>query len=274
MFNLHGKYHRFLRVFTNNVSCASRFVSRSYGVSLAKLGLNKADRNDFYDESFVDGFKSPRREINLINNCGNKIWPGWVGKNGIPDGGGATLDVGASRIIHVPDNWESGRIWARTGCDDNFNCDTGGCGNSERCDGRTGENGVSVAEFTFKKDDPKDVYDISLVDGFNVQIKIKPNAGSGDYKEIGSCSEDLLNSCPNESKVEKNGRIVKCESACTKLQNSEYCCTGQHNTSETCHSTNFSRFFKDRCHDSYSYAYDDPSSTVVCYNANYEVRFC
>uniref|UniRef100_A0A7E4VXD8 Thaumatin-like protein n=1 Tax=Panagrellus redivivus TaxID=6233 RepID=A0A7E4VXD8_PANRE len=212
------------------------------------------------------------REIKLINYCPYEIWPGWWGQNGIPDGGGTTLRSGLSRSIHVPDDWRAGRIWARTGCDGNFNCDTGGCGNSERCDGRTGEGGVTLAEFTFKQNGPRDHYDISLVDGYNVQMKIKPMGGN--CREVGHCTENLLHSCPNELKVHRNGRTVKCESACTKFHNPEYCCSGNHNKPETCGPTHFSRFFKDRCHDSYSYAYDDGSSLFTCENVNYEVHFC
>uniref|UniRef100_A0A7E4USC1 Thaumatin-like protein n=1 Tax=Panagrellus redivivus TaxID=6233 RepID=A0A7E4USC1_PANRE len=204
--------------------------------------------------SLISGNK---REFKLINHCGYKIWPGWWAENGIPNGGGTTLNAGASKTIRVPNNWSTGRICARTGCDGKFNCETGGCGNSERCDGKTGETGVTLAGFNLKKIDGNDFYHVSLIDGFNVQIRIKPFGGNGYCQEIGRCSENLLHSCPNGLKVYRNGRTVKCESACTKTGNPAFCCTGYHNRPETCPPSNFSRFFKDRCHDSYSHFYED-----------------
>ncbi|TYH97665.1 hypothetical protein ES332_A12G258300v1 [Gossypium tomentosum] len=43
----------------------------------------------------------------------------------------------------------------------------------------------------------------------------------------------------------------------------------------TCGPTSYSRFFKDRCGDSYSYPQDDPSSTFTCpAGSNYRVVFC
>uniref|UniRef100_A0A7E4VHF0 Thaumatin-like protein n=1 Tax=Panagrellus redivivus TaxID=6233 RepID=A0A7E4VHF0_PANRE len=214
------------------------------------------------------------RDIHIINNCGYKIWPGWYGQNGTPDGGGTTLNPGASHTINVPNDWTSGRIWARTGCDGNFNCDTGSCGNSEHCNGKWGAAGPSLAEFGLHKWQGLDFYDVSLVDGFNVQVKIKPNGGSGDCKAIGACRENLLDSCPNELKLVKNGHTVECQSACTKFHNPEYCCTGDHGKAETCGPSKYSRFFKERCPNDYSYAFDDKTSTFTCKDANYEVHFC
>uniref|UniRef100_A0A914YTR7 Thaumatin-like protein n=1 Tax=Panagrolaimus superbus TaxID=310955 RepID=A0A914YTR7_9BILA len=214
------------------------------------------------------------RNIKIQNNCGFKIWPGWQGQSGTPNGGGTTLAPGQSYNLGVPDNWTGGRIWARTGCDGNFNCETGGCGNSEKCNGKWGETGVTLAEFGLNKWQNLDFYDVSLVDGFNLLTIIKPEGGEGDCKEIGKCHGNILSECPNDLKVIKNGKTVECQSACTKFRKEEFCCTGSHGSAATCGPTNYSKFFKDRCPQDYSYAFDDPTSTFTCKGSNYVVTFC
>ena len=77
----------------------------------------------------------PATNIKITNRCSFTVWPGWQGASGTPGGGGATLNSGQSMDLGVPNDWTGGRIWARTGCDRNFNCETGGCGNSEHCGG-------------------------------------------------------------------------------------------------------------------------------------------
>uniref|UniRef100_A0A7E4VAM3 Thaumatin-like protein n=1 Tax=Panagrellus redivivus TaxID=6233 RepID=A0A7E4VAM3_PANRE len=214
------------------------------------------------------------REFKLINHCDFTIWPGWQGASATPNGGGTTLHPCRTHIFQAPDNWKSGRIWARTGCNSNFHCETGGCGHSEQCSGNWGATGVTLSEFTLTKWKDLDFYDVSHVDGYNVQITIKPINGSGDCKVTGACNEDLLDSCPKELRVYKHGRTVECRSACTKFRSHHYCCTGKYGTKETCGPTDYSRFFKERCPKNYSYAYDDATSRYTCKDANYEVHFC
>ncbi|KAL4200760.1 hypothetical protein AMTRI_Chr02g212760 [Amborella trichopoda] len=62
-------------------------------------------------------------------------------------------------------------------------------------------------------------------------------------------------------------RALTCNQMHTKwIGCKQYCCTGP---------TNYSRFFKDRCPDAYSYPKDDPSSTFTCPSGtNYRVIFC
>ena len=67
------------------------------------------------------------RKITILNKCPFTIWPGILGRPGNPAGGGFRLNASESRDIEVDDAWSAGRIWARTGCDENFNCETGLC---------------------------------------------------------------------------------------------------------------------------------------------------
>lgn len=105
---------------------------------------------------------------------GFKLDAGWFS---LPGGQISSLP-GKSRSISVPDGWKAGRIWARTGCNGQFNCETGNCGNSEQCSGRGGEPPASLAEFTLNGNGGQDYYDVSLVDGYNLPVSISPDEGT------------------------------------------------------------------------------------------------
>uniref|UniRef100_A0A8W8IBW5 Uncharacterized protein n=1 Tax=Magallana gigas TaxID=29159 RepID=A0A8W8IBW5_MAGGI len=57
--------------------------------------------------------------------------------------------------------------------------------------------------------------------------------------------------------------VVACKSACLAFGNPEYCCSGAHNTPQTCPNFN-AQTFKNACPQAYSYAYDDHKSTFTC----------
>ncbi|KAF3520135.1 hypothetical protein DY000_02063929 [Brassica cretica] len=159
-----------------------------------------------------------------------------------------------------------------TGC--NFSssgqgkCATGDCGGVLKCAAAGGVPPVTLAEFAIGD---TDFYDVSLVDGYNVKIGIKPQ---GDCKYAG-CSSDLNSICPNELRVmDPHNNVVACKSACEALNTPEYCCTGAFDKPETCPPTDYSRIFKKACPNAYSYAYDDATSTFTCSRSNYLITFC
>ncbi|CAF1619519.1 unnamed protein product, partial [Didymodactylos carnosus] len=92
------------------------------------------------------------------------------------ENGGFELTSGQSKEIRVPDNWESGRIWPRTGCKDidgRFICATGSCGAAAdnfgmECKGIGRERPATIAEFTLSDHAGNDFYDLSNVDGHNI----------------------------------------------------------------------------------------------------------
>lgn len=240
----------------------------------------------------LPGLTLAQRSVTLINNSDQTIWVGLFGgviNNNvltpiIPEGGGFRLDAHQQRTIsNFPLRWE-GRFWARTGCTFNANgigpCETGDCGNKLACNGATAR-AVSLAEIRFNGHADLDYYDISLVDGFNVPIEIKPIPGTftprpktDKYVDgIAGCRADLLKGCPVDLQSIKNGKVVACLSACERFGNPEYCCSGAHNTPQTCPPFYYSQVFKNACPDAYSYAYDDQKSTYTCKGAQYQVIF-
>ncbi|XP_019879521.2 uncharacterized protein LOC109607486, partial [Aethina tumida] len=224
-------------------------------------------------------------EFEITNRDGGDIWVGILG-NGKPDGshyehlhnGGFVLGSQQSISINAPDDWQ-GRFWARTWCDESTGqCLTGNCGRLE-CAGAGGEPPATLVEITLRGWGGIDYYDISLVDGFNTLATIEPIGGSGDGGEYSCrkavCEYHINNDCPDELKVDGEHGVIACQSACLHFKNDEYCCSGSHNTPETCKSSDwpvdYPKYFKDRCPDAYSYAYDDHKATFTCLANKYVI---
>ncbi|PON33998.1 Thaumatin [Trema orientale] len=208
----------------------------------------------------------------IVNYCKEMIWPAIT--NGANfTGGGFALKPGQSAVYTAPPTW-SGRIWARTGCnfdkDGNGKCQTGSCGTLLNCTG-PGSPPASIAEFSLNG---TDFYDVSLVDGFNLPIVVKPSNGKGNCSTAG-CDGDLRQSCPPELQAKAaDGKVVACRSACDVFNTDEYCCRGMYSNPVTCLPTNYSRSFKQFCPQAYSFAYDDPTSIITCSEADYTLTFC
>lgn len=211
------------------------------------------------------------RVFTIVNYCKETLWPA-VTPGEYFNGGGFVLKPGQSAVFTAPVSW-SGRIWARTGCkfDQNGNgqCQTGSCGTTLKCSA-SGKTPASLAEFTLAQ---PDFYDVSLVDGFNVPIAIRPINGKGNCSSAG-CDSDLRTTCPKELAVKSNGKTTGCRSACDVFNTDEYCCRGLYGNPSTCKPTFYSKKFKDACPTSYSYAYDDPTSIFTCSGTDYVVAFC
>ncbi|KAJ4952133.1 hypothetical protein NE237_028965 [Protea cynaroides] len=157
------------------------------------------------------------------------------------------------------------RIWGRTNCNFDRNgqgsCDTSDCGKLQ-CDGY-GSPPNTLAEFALNQYHNLDYFDISLVDGFNIPMNFSPTL-CNNCKDI-RCTADINGECLEELKTQGG-----CNNPCTVYKTDEYCCT-----SGSCSATDYSRFFKQRCPDAYSYPKDDPTSLFACATGtNYRVVFC
>ncbi|PPQ92204.1 hypothetical protein CVT25_008978 [Psilocybe cyanescens] len=212
----------------------------------------------------------------------------------------------------VPDNWKAGRIWGRRNCDFTTNpgpnsCMTGGCNGGLHCDTRTGT-GVppaTVAEWTLEANGNQDYYDVSLVDGYNLPMRISNNKGC----PVADCPVDLGPKCESailrlESNMcsrfgqillgpsalkgpfDSSGFPVGCKSACFanldgNQGNSANCCSGSHSTPATCPTSGvaYYSYFKSNCPKAYAYAYDESSGTALwtcpsSLKADYTLTFC
>lgn len=203
---------------------------------------------------------SKAANFDISNNCPYTVWAAAV------PGGGRQLDNGQTWSITANPGTSQARIWARTGC--NFDgsgrgsCQTGDCGGVLECQAY-GQPPNTLAEYALNQWNNLDFFDISLVDGFNVPMEFSPTSG-GCSRGI-SCTADINGQCPNELRAPGG-----CNNPCTVFKTDEYCCN-----SGNCGPTDFSRFFKDRCPDAYSYPKDDQTSTFTCPSGtNYKVVFC
>ncbi|KAL3720539.1 hypothetical protein ACJRO7_005366 [Eucalyptus globulus] len=211
----------------------------------------------------------------FVNKCDFSVWPGILSSAGSPKlaSTGFELSKGGSRSFQAPTGW-SGRFWGRSGCDfddsGRGSCATGDCGSGEvECNGAGATPPATLAEFTLGSGS-LDFYDVSLVDGYNLPMIVQGTSESGACATTG-CQTDLNLQCPKELKAEDG---TGCKSACEAFGSPEYCCSGAYSSPATCKPSMYSQIFKTACPKSYSYAYDDATSTFTCSDADYTITFC
>jgi len=245
----------------------------------------------FVAASLLMASTAAARTITVYNQCPFTVWPGlFTSAGGVPSQPTGWEAASFTKVtFDVASDW-NGRIWGRRDCDFSVNpgpnsCIDGGCNGGLLCDVNTGT-GVppaTLAEFNLDGDGTSDYYDVSLVDGYNLPMRIDNNVGC----QVGSCAVDLGPICPSELQgpYDTSGFAVGCKSACLvdalngNAANSPNCCSGTHDTPATCPSSGVSEynFFKSNCPTAYAYAYDDATSLFLCEaskNAVYTVTFC
>ncbi|MBA0678852.1 hypothetical protein Goari_020171 [Gossypium aridum] len=203
--------------------------------------------------------------FDIRNNCPYTVW---AASSTGDAGSGKKLDQGQTWQITSASGTVRARIWARTKC--NFDasgkgsCETGDCGGVLECKGY-GKAPNTLAEYSIDQYEHQDFIDISNIDGFNVPMEFSSN--SPGCTRVIKCTADIVGQCPNELKVAGG-----CNGPCPVFNTEEHCCN---NPGTNCGPTNFSRFFKERCPDAYSYPKDDPTSLFTCpTGTNYKVIFC
>ncbi|RLN41891.1 putative thaumatin domain family protein [Panicum miliaceum] len=173
-------------------------------------------------------------------------------------------------------------MWARTGCSQDgatwrLVCATGDCGSgATECAGAGAAPPATLAEFTLDGSGGLDFYDVSLVDGYNLPVLVETSGGGGSSGPAScaaaGCAADLNAICPAELRA---GGGAACRSACDAFARPEYCCSGAFASPAACRPTAYSQVFKTACPRSYSYAFDDPTSTFTCGGRpDYTVTFC
>jgi hypothetical protein len=149
---------------------------------------------------------------------------------------------------------------------------------------------TTLAEYSLDQINGDDYYDISIVDGYNLPIKIQPIVGTYRIIRFDSkkydctapvCKYNFLEDCPISLRKIKNGRTIACLSACSRFQTGDYCCPNGsvYGSEKLCKASSYKRFFKSKCPDAYSYAFDDQQSVYSCRSAQgkttgYITTFC
>ncbi|TKY70307.1 Thaumatin protein 1 [Spatholobus suberectus] len=209
--------------------------------------------SDSYSSTFI-----------ITNKCQYTVWPGILSAAGTSPTTGFALQPGDSNTVPVGPAW-SGSIWGRTLCSRDittkFSCATGDCSSSTvECSGGNAAPPVTLAEFALNSTGGLDFFDVSLVDGFNLPVKVEPRGltGAGSCRASG-CVKDLNVACPEDLKVIRDGECVACKSACQ---------------GDACNSSSSLQFFKSACPRARVHAYDHGSFACASAHYIYTVTFC
>ncbi|KAL0543935.1 hypothetical protein IC582_019040 [Cucumis melo] len=199
----------------------------------------------------------------VLNNCPYTVWAAAY------PGGGRRLDTNQTWLLKLPSP-TTGRIWGRTNCKFDSTghgiCETGDCGGKLECQ-FSGSPPNTLVEFSLNQGKNLDIFGISLVDGFNIPVELKPKS-KGCNRVVG-CTADINGECPEALKADGG-----CNNPCQVFKTEKYCCFS---VTERCRPTDYSKFFKDRCPDAYTYPTDDATSTFTCPSTGatgYHVLFC
>ncbi len=165
-------------------------------------------------------------QLSVKNNCAFTTWLATApNSNQAPlPGGTIKLTQGQTYTYNIPSGGWAGRFWPKTGCDGSgTNCEFGD--SSPPCPaGGCHPPADTKVEFLFPPQPPKSDswYDISLVDGYSLPMKIVPRGVNFGNCVQTTCSMSL-NSCPTNEvqglgdlRVFKNGKVVACLSPCKK----------------------------------------------------------
>ncbi|KAF8260799.1 Osmotin thaumatin-like protein [Lactarius quietus] len=235
------------------------------------------------------------RTLSIANDCPYTIWPVlFTFSNTAPNHPAGWLASPSSNVsFTVPDDWE-GSIWGRRDCNFTTNhgqdsCLDGGCPGGLICTD-VGQSPVTVAQFAMSTDfDTADRYDISLIDGFNLPMRIDNDA----HCKASECSVDLGAKCPTplQEPFQPPGFPSGCNSACAAglahdPSNDPNCCTGKYDDHRICvpSGVQYYSYFKSNCPDTFVYAYDEVKEQADGTNplftcpsgsqANYAITFC
>ena len=171
-------------------------------LSLARASLSWSNVNPNHHMSKPPIHWVNKRDASLplrvTNYCDQDIYPAVQTQAGTgPPTIGFRLKPGEGKFQSVSADWQ-GRVWARTNCSFNaqgtaqangapgYACSTGDCGGTVHCPGG-GVPPASLAEFTLLTATHQTVYDISLVDGYNLPmaiISLLSTSPSGNFSDL------------------------------------------------------------------------------------------
>ncbi|EPS99460.1 Osmotin thaumatin-like protein [Fomitopsis schrenkii] len=149
-------------------------------------------------------------DVNVVNNCKEQIDPGFFPPVNYGEGttGGFVLQSDQNATVELPFGWY-GRIWPRTGCNDEGQCDTGSCQGGIDCTDPSPA-GPTLAQFNIGPGN-KDYFNPSTVDGFNVPVIIIPGPGCST-RPVGCIGPGEGNGCEvtSECPTGVNYTVVFC----------------------------------------------------------------
>lgn len=154
---------------------------------------------------FVSSFAGANRRITFVNRCNYPIWINpLTSENGAPLAEGIKyFPANTQSSYNIPSSGWAGRFWPKTGCNSEGvscavgqsipPCPTGGCQPPAE---------TKIEFFYPPINDNRDLwYDISLVDGYSLPVKITPSRRTSSC--VPTNCRVSLNDCPtNEATLE------------------------------------------------------------------------
>ncbi|WCJ34430.1 Pathogenesis-related thaumatin superfamily protein [Euphorbia peplus] len=215
------------------------------------------------------GYANPDLTFNFENNCLQTLW-----LSASPSDGDLDPEVGPDtlEIFSMSDPW-TGSIWLRTKCVTNLtgyvSCETGDCGSGEtECQGPLPTYPVTLLNFDIQNNVVQ--YEVSLIHGHNIGVRIQPNGGSLVAGGSGACPvvdciADISNVCPASLvATNPNGNYVGCYNPCDTIKDPKYCGFNE-----------YSQRFKDLCGLAHIYPGDNSPPLYKCSGAkSYNITFC
>ena len=236
--------------------------------------------------------------ISITNSCAFSIWLGQTPNSGfapLPSSNpnpGARLDSGQTANYSIPADGWGGRFWPKTGCDsDGNNCQAGSSVPPCPATGCQPPADTKV-EFFYSPlaSGSRPYYDITLVDGYALPVKIVPSQSDGGRCTQTNCALSLA-ACPSDEigglgnlQVVKDGQVVQCLSPCkrwnypppwgqgkpeTQQPGEQFCCPTPPVSPGECRAglieqTKYVSLVRAECPSAYSYTYDDTGGSHDC----------
>lgn len=265
---------------------SQKFLEVPEGTLKSKASIEQGSENKEAQQKWkLTKIKEPTQAAGVrytfVNECDHEVWVASQNNPGYPVvKGDFKLGPGEWNQTDTNAKWE-GRFWGRYNCkmvNGKLQCESGHCAKGEICGDVYGEPPVAIAEFRTRGYEDIDFYDISLVDGTNLPMDIRPmpltlraDGAKGSCKHL-ECKADLRIDCPAElQKKNVLGQVIGCKSACEAFKTDEYCCLGAFRA-PNCKPSTWAKWFDNKCPDAYSFAED--TKTFTCRDADYEVIFC
>ncbi|KAI0719026.1 Osmotin thaumatin-like protein [Fomitopsis betulina] len=125
-------------------------------------------------------------QVTIVNSCNEQVDPGFYPPANYDNGktGGFVLSSNENATVELPRGYY-GRIWPRTGCNDEGVCETGSCSEGGVNCTTPAPAGPTLAQFNIGPGG-KDYYNPSTADGFTIPVTIIP--GPGCSSGIAECT--------------------------------------------------------------------------------------
>jgi hypothetical protein len=228
-----------------------------------------------------EGRQPGDRCLRFVNECDQPIWAGASGEE-TPAGAFdavSWLDPQACVAVTVREAL-SARAFGRTAC----------TGDVCAADGNAGRGTLVQLNLPLEGND---VYDVSLVDGFNVPMAMIPVATAYPTSEpcrAASCAADLTVVCPEELlRYDEQDQVAYCASSCQAceacpdcndcadlaspacagcIELADFCCTGQ-----ACQANEYTMLWKSLCPDAITHP-EDAGARSCTQRTDFDVVFC